>query len=114
MVDNKERKIIIRKLSCPCGFSGDLLENSNVVVDDIDHAVEMLHIDKNKDGLYECPECGEPIMSRKYARIVIEEQIPETASDDEVLDIMEDALNDFIHRWGIDDIEIHGTAYNNR
>lgn len=48
----------------------------------------------------------------KYARIVFEKEIPKDESEEEILDIMKNAIHDFIgDHWGIDDVEIHDRPY---
>ncbi len=65
---------------------------------------------------------------KKYARVVIEDEILDKMEDeildkmedeildkmeDEILDKMEDAIRSFVSdHWGIDDIEIHERPYN--
>lgn len=48
----------------------------------------------------------------KYARMVFEISIKDDASEEEIVDKMENHLTNFlIERWGIDDIEIHNRGY---
>ncbi len=48
----------------------------------------------------------------KYARIVFEVEIEDNADDEEILDLLESRLGEFIENvWGIDDVEIHNRPY---
>jgi len=48
----------------------------------------------------------------KYARIVFETTIEDNASEQDILDVMESQLTEFMSKlWGIDDIEIHDRPY---
>ncbi len=49
---------------------------------------------------------------KKYARVVFEEEISEDATEEEILDRMEDAIHEFIgNHWGINDVEVHKRSY---
>jgi len=48
----------------------------------------------------------------KYARIVFETEVEDNATDEEILDILEAHLGEFINnQWGIEDVEIHESPY---
>lgn len=49
----------------------------------------------------------------KYARIVFEVEIEDDATEQEILDVLEAHLEEFINNpWGINDVEIHDVPYN--
>lgn len=49
----------------------------------------------------------------KFARMVFEVEVDDDANEEEIVDVMERQLSNFIgDRWGIDDIEIHNRSYN--
>jgi len=48
----------------------------------------------------------------RYARIVFETEVEDNATDEEILDILEAHLGEFINnQWGIEDVEIHKKPY---
>ena len=49
----------------------------------------------------------------KYARIVFEVDVEDNASEEEVLDLLEARIGEFINnQWGIDDVEMCTEPYN--
>ncbi len=54
----------------------------------------------------------EETMKKKYARVVFEEEISESATEEEVEEIMRNVIRNFeVNRQSIDDIEIHEKPY---